>query len=46
MPLISSLVQLIRAGAVSHCALTLVGALITPVVETISTAETKSYGGR
>lgn len=27
-------------------ALTLAGALITPVVETVSTGETKSYGGR
>lgn len=33
-------------SAVYREALTLVGALITPVVETVSTGETKSYGGR
>lgn len=33
-------------SALCREALTLVGALIAPVVETISTGETKSYGGR
>lgn len=33
-------------SALCREALTLEGALITPVVETISTGETKSYGGR